>query len=892
MFLRTIKGYDVMNRLVVGILAHVDAGKTTLSENMLYLSGEIRKLGRVDNRDAFLDTYDLERSRGITIFSKQAVMTFGDTEVTLLDTPGHVDFSAEMERTLQVLDYAILVISGADGVQSHTRTLWELLKIYDIPTFIFVNKMDQSGTDRETVITSLQKELGDGCIAFDTENEEERNELLALCDEGVMDMYLEKSTIEESAIFPLIENRKTFPIYFGSALRQLGTEAFIKGFINYTRPRTYPQDFGAKVFKITRDAQGNRLTHLKITGGHLKVKDIIKIHDQEEKINQIRVYSGEKYKAENMLEAGAVCAVTGLTTTRPGDGIGIEEASNPPRLEPVLSYQVILTDDVDVQQMLPMLREIEEEEPELRVIWNEVLQEINIQVMGAVQLEILESVIMDRFGVTVTFDHGEVVYKETIGNTCEGVGHFEPLRHYAEVHLLLEPGERGSGLEFALDCSEDILDKNWQRLVLTHLKEKAHRGVLTGAHITDMKITLVTGRAHNKHTAGGDFRQATFRALRQGLMEAESVLLEPYYKFRLVLPESMVGRAMTDIGNMEGHCVIDNMDGAVTVLTGDAPVTAMRNYQQEVNAYTKGEGRLSVAIKGYDVCHNPEAVIERIGYDPEQDLSNPADSVFCSKGSGYMVPWDEVKEYMHVESVLKPVKEHIVQENRQKSIVTEEQFISLEEIDSIISSTTGSNNGRKGVWKKKKTAKESHYDSVTYKGSSTAVRNRNAEEYLLVDGYNVIYAWEELEVLAKENLDAARMQLMEILSNYQPIRKSKIMLVFDAYRVKDGKEKVEEYHNIRVVFTGEAQTADHFIEKFAYMHKKDYRITVATSDGMEQMIIRGAGANLLSARELKESIEIAQEMLNREHLTSDANSQNKLEDVLSEEDKKKLLNGK
>ncbi len=881
-----------MKRLVVGILAHVDAGKTTLSENMLYLSGEIRKLGRVDNRDAFLDTYDLERSRGITIFSKQAVMTFGDTEVTLLDTPGHVDFSAEMERTLQVLDYAILVISGADGVQSHTRTLWELLKIYNIPTFIFVNKMDQSGTDRETVIRSLQKELGDGCIAFDTENEEERNELLALCDEGVMDMYLEKSTIEESAIFALIENRKTFPIYFGSALRQLGTEAFIKGFINYTRPRTYPQDFGAKVFKITRDAQGNRLTHLKITGGHLKVKDIIKIHDREEKINQIRVYSGEKYKAENMLEAGAVCAVTGLTRTRPGDGIGIEEASNPPRLEPVLSYQVILTDDVDVQQMLPMMREIEEEEPELRVIWNEVLQEINIQVMGAVQLEILESVIKDRFGVTVTFDHGEVVYKETIGNVCEGVGHFEPLRHYAEVHLLLEPSERGSGLEFALDCSEDILDKNWQRLVLTHLKEKAHRGVLTGAHITDMKITLVTGRAHNKHTAGGDFRQATFRALRQGLMEAESVLLEPYYKFRLVLPESMVGRAMTDIGNMEGHCVIDNMDGAVTVLTGDAPVTAMRNYQQEVNAYTKGEGRLSVAIKGYDVCHNPEVVIERIGYDPGQDLSNPADSVFCSKGSGYMVPWDEVKEHMHVESVLKPVKEKSVQENRQKSIVTEEQFISLEEIDSIISSTTGSNNGRKGVWKKKKTAKESHYDSVTYKGSSTAVRNRNAEEYLLVDGYNVIYAWEELEVLAKENLDAARMQLMEILSNYQPIRKSKIMLVFDAYRVKGGKEKVEEYHNIRVVFTGEAQTADHFIEKFAYVHKKDYRITVATSDGMEQMIIRGAGANLLSARELKESIEIAQETLNREHLTSDATAQNKLGDVLSEEDKKRLENKK
>ena len=878
-----------MKRLVVGILAHVDAGKTTLSESMLYLSGKIRHMGRVDNKDAYLDTYELERSRGITIFSKQAVMEFDDTEVTLLDTPGHVDFSAEMERTLQVLDYAILVINGADGVQSHTRTVWELLNIYDIPTFIFVNKMDQKGTDRESVLASLQKELGDGCIAFDTDNIDEYFEQLALCDEDVMESYIEHGDIGQSDILYMIENRKTFPVYFGSALRQIGTETFVNGFLNHTRPKAYPDGFGAKVFKITRDAQGNRLTHMKITGGVLKVKDIIKTHGTEEKINQIRIYSGEKYLTESILEAGAVCVVTGLTKTKPGDGIGVEEKSNPPRLEPVLAYQVTLPEGVDARQMLPKLREIEEEEPELHIIWNEVLQEINIQVMGTVQLEILESLIMDRFGIEVSFGHGEVVYKETIMNTCEGVGHFEPLRHYAEVHLMLEPGERGSGIRFESNCSEDILDRSWQRLVLTHLHEKPHKGVLTGSHITDMKVTLVTGRAHNKHTSGGDFREATFRALRQGLKEAESVLLEPYYQFRLVLPENMVGRAMTDIGNMEGHCVIESTDGALSVLTGDAPVSAMRNYQQEVNAYTKGEGRLSVAIKCYDICHNAEEVIQSIGYDSEQDFENPTGSVFCSKGSGFMVPWYEVKEHMHVESVLKPLKDAGAEISGRRHAAFEEERISLEEIDDIINSTYFSNQGKKNVWKKRGSAKESYYASRSYKGASAG--NMSAEEYLLVDGYNIIYAWPELEELAKESMEAARLRLMDRLSNYQPMRKCHIMVVFDAYRVKGRRESVQEHHNIRVVFTGEAQTADQFIEKFAHTYKRDYRITVATSDGMEQIIIRGAGAHLLSARDLLDAVYAEEEKISKDHLETKKARLFKLEDVLTEEDKEKLEKG-
>lgn len=878
-----------MKRITVGILAHVDAGKTTLSESMLYYSGKIRELGRVDNKDAYLDTYELEKLRGITIFSKQAVMTFDETEVILLDTPGHVDFSAEMERTLQVLDYAILVISGADGVQNHTKTLWDLLHFYKIPTFIFVNKMDQKGTDRSEVMASIHKDLSDRCIAFDTEDIEERNELLALCDDIIMDNYMAQGTVKETEIRTLITARKTFPVYFGSALRQIGTENFINEFLHFTDKRAYPKAFGAKVFKISRDSQGNRLTHLKITGGSLKVKDVIVTQEDQEKVNEIRIYSGDKFHTESDLEAGAVCAVTGLKYTQPGQGIGIEEASSGPQLEPVLSYQVLLPEGVDEREILPKLRELEEEEPELRIFWNAINQSIHIQVMGAVQLEILQSVILDRFNVNVTYGHGEIVYKETIASISEGVGHFEPLRHYAEVHLLLEPGERGSGILFSSKCSEDILTKNWQHLILTHLKEKPHIGVLTGAHMTDMKITLVSGRAHNKHTAGGDFREATFRAVRQGLMEAESFLLEPYYRFRIELPETMVGRAMTDVDKMHGKCTLEKSNGEAAVLTGEAPVSTMQNYQQEINAYTKGEGRLSIAVKGYDVCHNTEEVIEQIGYDPEGDIENPAGSVFCTKGSGYLVPWYEVKDHMHVESYLKPERKKDKESARTRSNY-EEKFISLEEIDAIINSAHFANQGKKNVWKKRSSAKDSYYASLSDGGSYTGITrsNTSAEEYLLVDGYNIIHAWPELAEIAEENMEAARSKLMDRLSNYQPIRSCKIMLVFDAYRVEGRKESVEAYHNIQVVYTGEAQTADQFIEKFAHTNKKNYRITVATSDGLQQIIIRGAGAGLLSARELLNLVDAAEEELDKNHLSHNENTESRVEDVLSDEVKKKL----
>ena len=875
-----------MKRLVVGILAHVDAGKTTLSESMLYLSGKIRRMGRVDNRDAYLDTYELERLRGITIFSKQAVMNFGETEVILLDTPGHVDFSAEMERTLQVMDYGILVISGSGGVQSHTRTVWELLKSYDVPTFIFVNKMDQPGTSCVKIMDLLQKELGDSCIAFDSDSLEEWFEQLAMCDEKVMENYIENGKIDDKDISDMICNRKIFPVYFGSALRQIGIETFAKGIIKYTFSKAYPSDFGAKVFKITRDSQGNRLTHMKITGGILKVKDVIRMNGIEEKINQIRIYSGEKYNTESILEAGSICAVTGLSRTRPGEGIGIEEASNPPRLEPVLSYQVILPDGIEARQVLPMLLQLEEEEPELHVIWNEILQEINIQVMGTVQLEVLEAIILDRFDIKVSFDHGEVVYKETIINTCEGVGHFEPLRHYAEVHLILEPGQRGSGICFQSVCSEDILDRNWQRLILTHLQEKPHIGVLTGSHITDMKITLVTGRAHNKHTEGGDFREATFRALRQGLKEAKSILLEPYYNFKLILPENMVGRGMTDIGNMNGSCVIESSNGSTVILSGYAPVVSMRNYHQELSSYTKGEGRLYVTFGGYKDCHNTEEIIERIEYDSEKDFNNPTGSVFCSKGSGFLVPWYEVKKYMDVEGVLKSEKNKKDDFNSKVRTVSKNEFISLEEINKIVSSTYSANQGKKNGWKNYRSVKENYYESMTYHGTSR--RNMNVDEYLLVDGYNIIHAWDELKDLAETNLESARLKLVDILSNYQPMRDCQIMVVFDAYRIEGRNETVEKLHNICVVFTGEAQTADHFIEKFAHANKDNYRIIVATSDALEQMIIRGAGAQLMSTRELKEAIYEAENKLNREHLSIKKESSVKLEDVLSIEEKTKL----
>lgn len=875
-----------MKKIVIGILAHVDAGKTTLSENMLFLSGKIRRMGRVDKKNAYLDTEPLEKSRGITIFSKQAIMQFDTMEVTLLDTPGHVDFAAEMERSLQVLDYAILVVSASDGIQGHTKTLWHLLKLYKIPTFIFVNKMDQKTRDKDMMIASLKSALSDACIDFDQGSNEEWSEQVALCDEVLMDTYLDTGIIDTETVQDLVSRRKVFPVYFGSALNQIGTDQLIEGLATYSKASTYPETFAAKIFKISRDAQGNRLTHLKITGGSLKVKDSISYQDLEEKINQIRVYSGEKFQTVPEIKAGAICTVTGLTKTKAGEALGSEATIIAPQLEAVLSYQLLLPEGIDERQMLPLLRELEEEEPALKVVWNEVLKVINLQIMGAVQIEILQSIIKERFYITVEFGEGQIVYKETIDTVVEGVGHFEPLRHYAEVHLLLEPGERGSGVEFANRCSEDILDKNWQRLVLTHLQEKEHIGVLTGNYITDIKITLVSGRGHNKHTEGGDFREATFRALRQGLKEAKSILLEPYYSFRLDLPETYIGRAMTDIDKMHGTCTIESSDGSMATLLGEAPVSTMRNYQQELHAYTKGMGKLFISVKGYDVCHDAESVIAQIGYDSERDISNPTGSVFCTKGSGYLVPWDEVKSHMHVEAYLKARNNKTTTEINNRPLSSEGQAMSLEEIDAIINSTYYSNRGRKSVWKKSKSAKESYYESVTYKGQSK--RRSSSEEFLLVDGYNIIFDWPELDQLAKDHLGAARSKLMDILSNYQAIRKCNIMLVFDAYRVEGRGEAVENYHNIQVVYTAEAQTADQYIEKFAHSHQNKYRIIVATSDGLQQIIIRGAGADLLSARELREVILEADEQLSRKYLQQDNSGQSTLEDIISKDEKDKL----
>ncbi|TGE35631.1 GTP-binding protein [Desulfosporosinus fructosivorans] len=865
-----------MKKLVIGILAHVDAGKTTLSESLLYLSGKIGRLGRVDNKDAYLDTYELERARGITIFSKQAMFEIGETQITLLDTPGHVDFSAEMERTFQVLDYAILVISGANGVQGHTKTLWRLLHTYQIPVFLFVNKMDQKGTDKDKLIKELKKQLDDGCIEFGQVETDDFYDQLAMCEEIMMETFLETGDIETSQIKRAVTERKVFPCFFGSALKLEGVEQLRQGIVKYAMIPSYPVEFGAKIFKIARDEQGNRLTYMKLTGGKLKVKDVLTNSIWKEKVNQIRIYSGRKFEAVNEIEAGSVCAVTGLSQTRPGEGLGIEGASDTPVLEPVLSYQIILPEGCDPKVMLPKLRQIEEEEPELHIIWDEQLQEIQARIMGEVQIEILQSLIQNRFGVDVAFDAGRIVYKETIANLVEGVGHFEPLRHYAEVHLLLTPGEPGSGLQFGAECSEDSLSKSWQRLVLSHLEEKAHKGVLTGSGITDMKITLVSGRAHNKHTEGGDFREATFRAVRQGLKEAKSILLEPFYAFQLELPEKMVGRAMSDIEKMHGTCELSQTNGEMAVLVGNAPVVSMRNYQQEVVAYTKGLGRLFSSLKGYEPCQNAEEVIERIGYDSERDFENPTGSVFCAHGAGFLVDWDAVKDYMHVENYLKG-KGSSGETALNQASYTEERSISLEEIDQIINKTFYANQGKKSAWKSRKTALESYYEPVTY----VSREKETKEEYLLVDGYNIVHAWPELKELVDDNMDGARMKLLDALSNYQGIRECQIIVVFDAYRVQGHLEEVIDYHNIHMIYTREAQTADQYIEKFAHDNQKKYNITVATSDGLQQLIIRGAGCALLSARELKVEIDGANERIKQEHQATKGIDRNYLADALS-----------
>ena len=867
-------GKRVLN---VGLLAHVDAGKTTLSESILYQSGAIRNLGRVDHQDAFLDTDEMERERGITIFSKQAVLTWKDTEITLLDTPGHVDFSAEMERVLQVLDCAVLVISGADGVQGHTETLWKLLTRYGIPVFLFVNKMDQEGTDCGKLLAELKSRFSEGCIDFgrvETGAEEVIEE---------MEEYLEKGSVAAASIRRLVAERKIFPCYFGSALHLQGVEELMNGICTYQMQKEYPAVFGAKVYKIARDGQGNRLTYLKVTGGTLKVKDVI--GENGDKVNQIRVYSGEKYELLSEADAGKVCAVTGLAETYPGQGLGAEKDSELPILEPVLTYRIILPDDCNVHTMLRDLKLLEEEEPELHVVWIEKSQEIHVQLMGDVQIEILQRIIKERFGVLVEFGEGSIVYKETIAAPVEGVGHFEPLRHYAEVHLRLEPGERGSGIQFDSECSEDVLDRNWQRLVLTHLEEKEHKGVLTGSVITDMKITLTSGKAHLKHTEGGDFRQATYRAVRQGLKKAESVLLEPYYEFRIELPSENVGRAMTDIQNRFGKFEAPETLGEMTVLTGIAPVSTLSGYQKDVIAYTGGRGRISLTLKGYDLCHNQEEVVAARGYDSELDLANPTGSVFCAHGAGFVVDWDEVEEYMHMERTLDQTGEEGLAEvtlpKRRHSSIE----LTQEELDAIYVRTPDpvkQNHGQVTVCAKEKDREP----GSAYTDPKWERRRREKEgrqEYLLVDGYNIIFSWEELRELSEKDIGAARGKLADILSNYQGYRKCTLILVYDAYKVEGNPGEVMKYHNIYIVYTKEAETADQYIEKTVRRIAKDAAVTVATSDGLEQVIILGQGANRMSAPGLKEEIERTLAEVRGEHLGKKGSVGNYLFDYLDEE---------
>ncbi len=860
--------------IITGLLAHVDAGKTTLAEAMLYQSGSIRKAGRVDHGNAFLDTNAMERARGITIFSKQARLKLGEMDITLLDTPGHADFSAEMERTLQVLDYSVLIISAADGVQGQVDTLWRLLGRYKVPVFIFVNKMDQPGADRLALMEHLKERLGENCVYFGPDqSREEWLEDLAVCEERLLEQYLEQGEISQGEIPRLIAERKVFPCYFGSALKMEGITELLQGLEAYTLEKAYPADFGARVFKIARDDQGNRLTYLKVTGGSLRVKMTLTNRSPglkeeqiwEEKTDQLRVYSGAGYEAVQEVRAGSICAVTGLSRTYAGEGLGWERGSLRPLLEPVLTYEIQLPEGCDVHKMLKNLRQLEEEEPMLHVVWEEGLGEIHAQVMGPVQMEILKKQIEERYGTEVEFGAGSIVYKETIREPVEGVGHFEPLRHYAEVHLLLEPGEPGSGLQFDTACSEDLLDRNWQRLILTHLEEKVHRGVLTGAEITDMRITLMSGRAHKKHTEGGDFRQATYRAVRQGLRSASCVLLEPIYAFVLEIPSERVGRAMADIQRMQGSFSPPVQEGDKAWLRGSAPVATMRDYAREVTAYTRGTGHLSCTLQGYAPCHNEAEVREALAYDPEADLENPTGSVFCAHGAGFVVPWDQVPAYMHLESV---GKAHRKEEDRgeQRPEASGAEPVSRgydeKELQAIFERTYGPirrgprNTGAIYVgqepWDK---AGEAQTEKMPERRGKKPVGEQ--KEYLLVDGYNIIFAWEELKELAQLNLEAARGRLMDLLCDYQGFRQNELILVFDAYKVKGNPGEVSRYHNIYVVYTREAETADQYIEKTVHEIGKRHGVTVATSDALEQVIILGQGARRMSAQDLREELAAA-----------------------------------
>ena len=846
-----------MDKLILGILAHVDAGKTTLSEAMLFACGQIRKLGRVDHQDAFLDTDVQERERGITIFSKQAVLPLEKMEVTLLDTPGHVDFSSEMERTLQVLDYAVLVISGTDGVQSHTRTLWKLLERYSVPTFLFINKMDLGGADEQDLMQTLKTQLSGACADFSTEDEE-FFENIAMCEEELLAAYLETGTVAEADIRRLIARRRVFPCYFGSALKTAGVREFLQGLERFACMPEYPAEFGAKVYKIAHDAQGARLTYMKVTGGKLPVKTVLHGGEGEkawaEKADQLRVYSGSKFKLTDVVEAGGVCAVTGLTHTYPGQGLGMEEDTPAPVLDSFLTYQVMLPQGVEPHTAVQKLRLLEEEDPLLHVVWNEHLREIHVQLMGEVQLEVLQRAIRDRFGMAVTFGTGNIVYRETIELPVEGMGHFEPLRHYAEVHLLLEPGEPGSGLQFGTMLSEDVLDRNWQRLILTHLEERTFPGVLTGSPITDMRISLVAGRAHLKHTEGGDFRQATYRAVRHGLLHTKSKLLEPWYDFRMEIPAQHVGRAISDLQRMSAEFSPPETDGTAAVITGSAPVSEMRGYLLEITAYTRGEGSLLCMPKGYFPCHNAEEVIKAIGYDAERDLENTGDSVFCSHGAGVIIKWYEAKSHMHVESGLHLGEEEPEPEPEETVVrgAVYQPPAFDKELQAIFERTYGEIK-RRDI-RPQGTIRGEDINNKEY----WPVPDRNTDpEYLLIDGYNIMHAWDDLKKAAEQDIDTARQILMDRLCHYQSVNRSIVILVFDAYRVPRDVEDVVQYHNISVVFTKQAETADTYIERATYEIGKKHRVRVATSDMAEQMIVMGHGARRMSANELKMEVDDA-----------------------------------
>ena len=901
--MNTQKGDKMQKHICTALLAHVDAGKTTLAEAILYLTGGIRKLGRVDHQDAFLDNFAMERARGITIFSKQAEVMLDDMEMTLIDTPGHVDFSAEMERTLQILDYAVLLISGADGVQSHVETLWRLLKKYEIPTFLFINKMDQQGTDRTSLLLELQKKLDEHCIDFsaagDPLTDGETAEAIALCEESLLEQYLETGGIRKEDAAQMIARRKIFPCYFGSALKLQGVQELLDALREYSVQKEYPEKFAARVYKISRDEQGNRLTHMKIMGGSLKVKAVLRGGDGdeawEEKVNQIRVCSGSSFRAVNEAQAGMVCAVTGLNHTKAGEGLGTECGVHLPVLEPVLSYQIRIPEDCDVHQTYRKFLQLEEEEPELHITWNKELGEIYAQLMGEVQTEVLKNMIFERFGIAVEFGAGNIVYKETIKEPVIGIGHFEPLRHYAEVHLLMEPGDPGSGLQFETVCSEDVLDRNWQRLILTHLAEKQHIGVLTGSEITDMKITLIAGRAHLKHTEGGDFRQATYRALRQGLRSAACTLLEPVYEFRIELPLDCAGRAMTDIQKMHGSFSPMEIEGENAVLKGTAPVVTMRGYQTELISYTKGKGRMMCSVSSYQPCHNAEEVIEARGYDPEGDLENPTGSVFCAHGAGFVVDWDLVPEYAHLDTsgVLGQKKNDDYQDIVENEYEPRTDVpagptsrydrsnltITNDELEEIFTRTYGPIKREKSGWKKSRRIDYSESRELTAPAKKQEVR----DEYLLVDGYNIIFSWEELNELAKVNVESARTKLMDILSNYQGYKKMNLILVFDAYRVEGGQGSVQKYHNIYIVYTKEAETADQYIEKTVHAIGRKYNVTVATSDALEQVIILGQGGRRMSAHDLEEEITAMRREIREQYTEKRPEGKNYLFDHLNDE---------